>query len=122
MNMSLQDVHGEVFNTQSELVAQRLRVKLTGCLDMETAPALERFLGALTRALSTDGVREIEFDTEGLYLMSSSSISHMATWVKRLKSVSPSCRIRFKTNPNLAWQRRTLDSIRRVAEAMVEVN
>jgi hypothetical protein len=122
MNTALFDVHGEVFNTQSELVAHRLRVKLTGCLDMETAPSLERFLGALTRALTTEGVRDIEFDTEGLYLMSSSSISHVAAWVKRLKSVSPGSRIRFKTNPNLAWQRRTLDSIRRVAETMVEVD
>jgi hypothetical protein len=122
MSTPLVDVQGEIFSTHSELVAQRLFVKLTGCLDMETAPSLERFLGSLSRALTNDGVREIEFDTEGLYLMSSSSISHVATWLKRLKSVAPDSRIKFKTNPNLAWQRRTLDSIRRVAENMVEVD
>src|SRR5436190_23738410 len=122
MTTHVVDVQGEIFSTRSELVAQRLCVRLTGCLDMETAPSLERFLGALTRLLTGDGVREIEFDTEGLYLMSSSSISHVAAWVKRLKSVSPGSRIKFKTNPNLAWQRRTLDSVRRVAESMVEVD
>jgi hypothetical protein len=89
---------------------------------METAPSLERFLGSLTRALTAENIREIEFDTGGLYLMSSSSISHVASWLKRLKSLSPSSHIRFKTNPNLAWQRRTLDSIRRVAESMVSVD
>jgi hypothetical protein len=122
MSTQVVDIHGEIFSTHSELVAQCLSVKLTGCLDMETAPSLERFLGGLTRALSTDNVREIAFDTEGLYLMSSSSISHVASWLKSLKSSTPGCRIRFKTNPNLAWQRRTLDSIRRVAENMVVID
>jgi anti-anti-sigma regulatory factor len=116
------DIHGDVFSTHSELVGQRLCVELTGCLDMETAPALERFLGALTRSLSSEHVREIEFATGGLYLMSSSAISHLAAWVKRLKQVSPGSCIRFRTNPNLAWQRRTFDSIRRVAESIVVVD
>jgi hypothetical protein len=122
MSTQVVDVQGEIFSTHSQLVGQRLRVLLTGCLDMETAPSLERFLGTLTRALSSENIREIEFDTEGLYLMSSSSISHLATWLKRLKSLSPSSCIRFKTNPNLAWQQRTFDSIRRVAESMVVVD
>lgn len=120
--MTVADISGEIFNTRSELVGLRLNVKLTGCLDMETAPALERYLSSLNRALSTDGVREVEFDTAGLYLMSSSSISLLATWIKRLKNVSPGCRVKFRTNPNLTWQRRTLDSIRRVAEAIVTVD
>ncbi len=120
--MTVADINGEVFNTRSELAGYRLSVKLAGCLDMETAPSLERYLSSLNRALSTDHVREVEFDTAGLYLMSSSSISHLATWIKRLKNVAPGCRIKFKTNPNLTWQRRTLDSIRRVAEAMVTVD
>jgi hypothetical protein len=100
---------------------QQLRVVLTGCLDMETAPDLERFLADATRLLTSEGVRDVEFEIAGLYLMSSSSISITAAWIKRLKGVAPSCRIKFKTNPNLAWQRRTLESIRRVAENMVSV-
>lgn len=121
MTVALGDVRGEVFSTRSELANQRLRVVLTGCLDMETAPDLERFLSDTTSVLASEGVRDVEFDIGGLYLMSSSSISVTATWIKRLKSVAPSCRIKFKTNPNLAWQRRTLESIRRVAENIVQV-
>lgn len=121
MTLALGDVRGEVFSTRSELSNQRLRVVLTGCLDMETAPDLERFLADATRVLTSDGVRDVEFEIAGLYLMSSSSISITAAWIKRLKGVAPSCRVKFKTNPNLAWQRRTLESIRRVAESMVSV-
>ena len=121
MTLALGDVRGEVFSTRSELSSQRLRVVLTGCLDMETAPDLERFLANATRLLTNEGVRDVEFEIAGLYLMSSSSISITAAWIKRLKGVAPSCRVKFKTNPNLAWQRRTLESIRRVAESMVSV-
>ena len=121
MTLALGDVRGEVFSTRSELSNQRLRVVLTGCLDMETAPDLERFLAHATRVLTSEGVRDIEFEVAGLYLMSSSSISITAAWIKRLKGVAPSCRVKFKTNPNLAWQRRSLESIRRVAESMVSV-
>jgi len=121
LTLALGDVRGEVFSTRSELHNQRLRVVLTGCLDMETAPDLERFLADATRLLTSEGVRDVEFEIAGLYLMSSSSISITAAWIKRLKGVAPSCRVKFKTNPNLAWQRRTLESIRRVAESMVSV-
>ena len=122
MTVAPDDVRGEVFSTRSELSNQRLRVVLTGCLDMETAPDLEHFLANITRVLTREGVRDVEFEIAGLYLMSSSSISITAAWIKRLKTVAPSCRVKFKTNPNLAWQRRTLESIRRVAENMVEVS
>lgn len=122
MTPAIGDVHGDVFSTRSEVSGQRLRVVLIGCLDMETAPDLERFLADATRLLIDGGVRDIEFEIEGLYLMSSSSISVTAAWIKRLKGVAPSCRVKFKTNPNLAWQRRTLESIRRVAETMVSVS
>jgi hypothetical protein len=118
----LSDVQGEVFSTRSKISGKSAHVTLVGCLDLETAPALERFLGGLTPALTTGVLREVEFDTGGLYLMSSSSISHVATWIKRLKAGAPAARIKFKTNPNLAWQRRTLESIRRLAEVMVSIH
>ena len=121
MSSSIRDAEGEVFRTRSDVSGQRVRVVLTGCLDMETAPEFERYLGGLGAALASEGIREIEFDTAGLYLMSSSSISHAAAWLKRVKALSPACRVKFKTNPNLAWQRRTFESIRRVAEALVAV-
>ena len=121
MTTTLGDVRGSVFSTRSELVGQRLRVVLTGCLDMETAPDLEHFLADVTHLLTSDGVRDVQFEIAGLYLMSSSSISITAAWIKRLKTAAPSCRVKFITNPNLAWQRRTLESIRRVAENMVSV-
>jgi hypothetical protein len=118
----VRDVQGEVFSTRSKLAGTSAHVTLQGCLDLETAPALQRFLGGLTGALTSGVLREVEFDTDGLYLMSSSSISSMASWVKQLKGSAPAARIKFRTNPNLAWQRRTLESIRRVAEAMVSIS
>jgi hypothetical protein len=121
MASGVKDVTGEIFSTRSVLSGKRLTVQLSGCLDMETAPSLQEFLRTLTIARRTDLLREFEFDTADLYMMSSSSISHLASWIKGLKGASPGCQVKFKTNPNLAWQRRTLDPIRRVAEELVFV-
>jgi len=117
----LMDVTGDVFSTRSEIDGDRVIVRLKGCLDMETAPELQRFLGMLTRLAQAGPLREVEFNTFDLYLMSSSSISLLATWIKGLKGAKPVCRIKFKVNPNLSWQRRTLDTVRRVAESIVSV-
>jgi hypothetical protein len=38
-----------------------------------------------------------------------------------LKVLPNRCRVTFRTNPNLAWQRRALESIRRLAEELVFV-
>jgi hypothetical protein len=121
MSSRISDVQGAVFSTSSKISGKSVHVTLVGCLDLETAPLLERFLTPLAAAVTSGILREVEFDMQGLYLMSSSSISHMASWLKRLKAAAPTTLIKFRTNPNLAWQRRTLESIRRVAEAMVSV-
>jgi len=67
-------------------------------------------------------VSEFEFDTSQLYLMSSSSISCFATWIRSLKALQTRCSVDFKTNPNLDWQRRTLDPLRRLAIQIVSID
>jgi hypothetical protein len=115
------DVRGPVFRTSSELNKARVSVKFAGCLDMETTPQLREFLDQLTDDLNAGIVRDFEFDVVQLYLMGSAAISCFASWVKHLKDVFPASRVMFRTNPNLVWQRRTLGSIRRVAEQIVTV-
>jgi len=115
------DVKSQLFNTSSSIVGNRLVVTLSGCLDMDTTPYLKSYLDPLIRDFQAGIVDAIEFDTGQLYLMSSSSISCFATWVKSFMNMRPEWRVTFKTNPNLSWQRRSLDPIRRLAEHMVSI-
>ncbi|HET9960072.1 MAG TPA: hypothetical protein VFQ61_36520 [Polyangiaceae bacterium] len=121
MNSVVQDVASEAFSTKSRLAGERLTVELVGCLDMETAPQLRRFLGLLTPIAEGAMVKEFEFHTQDLYLMSSSAISLLAAWIKSLKELAAGCRVKFRTNPNLSWQKRSLDPIRRLAVEVVSV-
>ena len=121
MTTGITDIESQLFNTSSSIVGNRLIVALSGCLDMDTTPLLKSFLEPLIRDLQAGIVSAIEFETGQLYLMSSSSISCFATWIKSLMNTQPEWRVTFKTNPNLSWQRRTLDPIRRLAEHLVSI-
>ena len=96
-------------------------VQLVGCLDMQTAPFLKRYLSQLVPEAERGALCEFEFHTEQLYLLSSSAISCLASWLKSIKAVEQACQVTFVTNANLGWQRRSLDPLRRLAEQIVRV-
>jgi hypothetical protein len=121
MTMVVDDVLGDAFSTKSSLSADKITVQLVGCLDLETAPMLRHFLLQLTRGAQAGEVYEFEFNIEQLYLMSSSAISHFASWLKGVRTTEQVRRVKFRTNPNLSWQHRTLDALRRLAEPLVLV-
>jgi hypothetical protein len=122
MQFVIRDVESQLFQTRSSIAGTRLVVELSGCLDMDTTPLLKTFLEALIRDIQAGIVAEFEFHTRELYLMSSSSISCFASWIKQLKLLSTKCTVLFRTNPDLDWQRRTLDPIRRLALQLVSID
>lgn len=119
--MFLPDVSSDAFRTRSSEQGNTCVVQLDGCLDMETNPLFVQFLSGLTPTLKTERWLEVVFDCKTLYLMSSSSISSLATWVTGLQNARASCKITFRTDPNLKWQARTLDSIRRLGPSQINV-
>jgi hypothetical protein len=121
VTVSVDDILGDVFNTSTRLLGDRVVVDLVGCLDMQTAPLLKRFLNQLMPAAESGALRDFEFNTEQLYLLSSSAISCLASWLKSMRGIEQACRVTFVTNSNLGWQRRSLDPLRRLAERIVEV-
>ena len=115
------DVESQLFRTSSSMVGKRLSVRMSGCLDMDATPQLADFLNALVKDIKAGIVNEFEFDTSQLYLMTSSSISCFATWIRLLKELQIRCCVNFKTNPDLGWQRRTLDPLCRLAIQIVSI-
>ena len=121
MSVVVDDILGGDFTTRSEVRGDQVAVQLVGCLDLETAPQLRHYLAQLARDAQAGELLEFEFNVEQLYLLSSSAISHFAVWLKALKAAERVRGITFRTNPNLAWQRRSLDALRRLAEPLVHV-
>jgi len=122
VSIGVDDIVGDVFSTSSTQQGDRVVVQLVGCLDMETAPFLKRYLSQLGPSAESGALLEFEFNIEQLYLLSSSAISCLASWLKGLKAIEQVRRVRFVTNPNLGWQRRSLDPLRRLADKIVTVD
>jgi hypothetical protein len=121
MTVKVEEITGEVFSTQSRSAGDKVTVRLIGCLDLETAPTLQKILNQLARAVDAGDLAEIEFEIENLYLLSSSAISYFASWLKTVRASGRVRLVKFKMNPNLAWQRRSLDALRRLAEPLVSL-
>jgi anti-anti-sigma factor len=120
--MIVQDVSSEAFRTHSEEQGSSCVVHLDGCLDLETNPTFVQFLSGLTPTIKTERWQELVFDCRTLYLMSSCAISALATWVTGINHARSRCKIAFRTDPNLKWQARTLDGIRRLAPHLITVD
>jgi hypothetical protein len=110
----IDDLRGEL-TTKSILGHEQVSIELIGCLDMETTPSFAEFMARLTPHVVAGALREVRFDTAGLYLMSSSGISCFATFLKRVKQLEPPCQVTFRTSPEHAWQRRAFEPLQRLA-------
>lgn len=119
--MIVQDVASDAFRTRSEEVGTLCVVHLDGCLDLETNPLFVQFLSGLTPTMRAEQWQELVFDCRTLYLMSSCAISALASWITGMQNVRSRCKISFRTDPNLNWQARTLEGIRRLAPHQISV-
>lgn len=107
---------------RSHIVQLRLTTELAGYLDSETLASLGELLDRASVDVSAGIVRDFEFNMAQLYLMSSSAISCLASWVKSTSERFPSSKIVFRTSQERTWQRRALAPIRRLAPQSVVVD
>ncbi|HMA96061.1 MAG TPA: hypothetical protein VKP30_25420 [Polyangiaceae bacterium] len=107
---------------RSNIVQLRLTAELAGYLDSETLSNLGELLELATTDVSAGIVRDFEFNVSQIYLMSSSAISCLASWVKSMNERFPASKIFFRTSQELTWQRRALAPIRRLAPQSVFVD
>jgi anti-anti-sigma factor len=119
---SVKDVQMQTFSTQSQQLRDTLVVLMSGNADTAAHDQLKKFLDDLHRAAVTLSVREAVFDMRELYFMNSSCLSLLLRLINSVvKSQSPAYKVRFRSNPNLRWQRRSLEAIRSFAREIVVV-
>ena len=68
-------------------------------------------------------VSEVGFDLRSLYFMNSSCLKAFVTLVdKVVRGTAPSYVIRFSANPQLHWQKRSFEALKRFALCVVRVD
>jgi hypothetical protein len=107
-----------------EAAPDQLTVRFAGNADMETTPVLEAYLKELHEAALAGRIRMVIFDLAELDFMNSSSFKCFVSWVSVVVKLEPPERyeVRFLSNPELQWQRRSLEALARFAPDVVSID
>jgi hypothetical protein len=117
------DIKLPTFSTTSSQNADAMVVKMDGNADMTAHEPLKAFLDDLHKMTRTYRIREVTFDVQELYFMNSSCLSLFLRLINAVveSQASHSYSLRFRSNPNLRWQKRSLDAIRTYAKDVVSI-
>jgi hypothetical protein len=121
--LSVPPVAKEGFSISASEKGANVEVKFAGNGDMDATPVLATFLKQLHGDACMLGVAEVVFDFSALYFMNSSCFKCFVSWISLIHKMEPAARyrVRFLSNPQLHWQRRSLEAIRYFAPEIVTV-
>lgn len=119
--VALADVTTSAFAIASSLAGGVLTVRLQGTGDTAAVPPLESFLDAAGEQIPALEVHAVVFDVRSLYLLTSSALKALLSFIFRIVSDDYTCRVRFVVDPNLGWQRRCLAALVRMAPHLVAI-
>jgi anti-anti-sigma factor len=123
LDLQLSPIEADGLSAAVAIENHVITVGFKGSCDMETNVQLEELLKSLHGEALRLGVGRVVFDCRELYFMNSTSLKSFVNLISRVKSIKPKERygVEFQTNEHLAWQRRSLDAIRRYAPDIVRV-
>lgn len=109
------------FSIVPALVDTTLEMRMTGSGDGAAVVPLKESLTAIKSELSRDHVTAVIFDVRTLYLLNSSCLKCLASFIFDVKSAGTNCAIRFLVNAKLSWQSRALIALERLAPGIVSI-
>lgn len=95
-------------------------IEMTGSAAMESVELLVAHLASLQLEMQRTRTAEVVVDFRQLEFMSSSSF---VEWIANIQDLAPASRyrIRFRSNPTLRWQKRSLHSLQCFASDLIAV-
>lgn len=109
------------FSCTPTLARQKLAIEFTGSGDMNAMTPLGDYLKSVHEAATSQGLLEVSCDFRKLTFMNSSCFKAFVVWIDSVKNLAAPYKIRFQTDPNIHWQRRSLEALRRLAIHVVSV-
>lgn len=116
-------INEETFSAKCESGPSPVVVRLTGNADMVVHDRLKVFLDGVHATARSSPRSEVLFDLTELYFMNSSCLSLFVRFINAVVELPASdrIRVRFRSNPNLRWQAKSLAALRGFAEDVVSV-
>lgn len=114
----------EGFTISARSEGSAVLVKMTGNGDMETPAMLGGYLKKVHFETLRLRAHSVVVECDELYFMSSACVKCLVTWIDGIVKLDPLERykVKFKSNPNLPWQRRSFEALRRFAPALIHVD
>jgi len=99
-------------------------LRLTGNADVRVMSALDAMLRTLSAELEKASVPEVVVDMRNLQFMNSSCFKSFVTWLGQVQELEPGkqYRIRFLSDANKHWQRRSLAALSCFAVELVRID
>jgi hypothetical protein len=119
--LALDALDGDGFQAIPALDEARLSLRFSGSGDMNAFSPLSQFLKQVHEEALRLSISEVSCDLQQLAFMNSSCFKSFVVWIDSVKNTEHGYRIRFLTDPNLHWQRRSLEALRRLAANVVTI-
>jgi anti-anti-sigma factor len=115
---SSNSIKAEGFTAQLEHRGSVVVVSMRGNADMVVHERLKAFLDDLHGTVKAARAKEAVFEFEELYFMNSSCLSLLLRFINTVVGTQSSQQyvVRFKSNPKLRWQQKSLDALRAYAQ------
>ncbi len=117
----LEPLLGDGFEAATTLEDTRLSVAFSGSGDMKAIALQADYLTRVHEAALRHSASEVRCDFRKLVFMNSSCFKSFVVWIDTLKNAPNAYKISFVTDPNLHWQRRSLEALRRLAMNIVSI-
>ena len=116
-------IEGDAFSARCDADGSSFAVHLKGNADMVVHDRLKTFLDEVVAAMRSKPRSEVLFVLTDLYFMNSSCLSLLVRFINGVAELPARerYRVRFRSNPNLRWQTKSLAALRGFAEELVSV-
>ena len=112
---------GDGFQAVATLEGTRLSLTFSGSGDLNAIELLAEYLKRVEEEATRLSVLEVRCDFRKLVFMNSSCFKSFVVWIDHVKNAPAAYKIHFLTDPNLHWQRRSLEALRRLAMNIVSI-
>ena len=111
------------FAIETTLTEGRLRLTLAGTADVRAIEPLGRLLPKIYDHSAAGSIDDITVDVLTLEFMNSSCFKSFVTWINDIQELEPTSqyKVKFLSNPNLHWQKRSLHSLRCFAVELISI-
>jgi hypothetical protein len=121
--MGVQDVGDFEFRAIVSSSSHSLGIRLEGVADFRVKEMLWAWLLGIHREALRLRVPQVTVDLRALEFMNSSCFKGFVNWLASLEDLEEDQRYRItlRSNPELHWQKRSLDALRNFAEDLVTI-